>query len=81
MDETEPIETDVMTNQDENRWTRRDAWLGLLFLAVGAWGGYLAWWFFRHDGGLALAGPSGFIGVVFTLLGANAVVRSLAAKR
>lgn len=81
MDEIESTSTDAMTTPDENRWTRKDAWLGLLFLGVGGWGGYLAIWFLEHDGGLALIGPSAFVAVVFTLLGANAVVRAFFARR
>jgi len=62
-------------------WQRRDAWQGVLFLAVGAavtWYAFLAG---RNGVPLGLWCGAVLAGPLFVLLGGNAIFRSLRAGR
>jgi hypothetical protein len=66
---------------DDEKWTRRDVWLGLLFLLKGALLAALTYSFHQNGLPMVLYIPSALLGTVFLLLGLNAVVRSLASGR
>lgn len=66
---------------DDEGWTRRDVWLGLLFLLEGGLLAALTYSFHHNGLHLVLCIPSALLGTVFLLLGLNAVVRSLASGR
>ena len=79
----DPVTDDPVTDTDSasRRWRRRDAWLGLLFLTVG---GLMSWYAVLAYGNkvpLALWGAAAGFGPFMVLLGSNAIVRSLLARR
>lgn len=63
-----------------DRWERKDAWLGLLFLALGALLTVFAVLTARNDVPIARSGLAWVIGPLLLLLGGNALARSLRGK-
>jgi hypothetical protein len=74
-----PPLTDPRTRPSD--WRRRDVWLGLLFVAIGALVIAYAIAAYRNDMPIFLWGSAALFGPLLTALGANAIVRSLLARK
>jgi len=68
-----------MTTPDT--WTRKDAWLGVLFLFAGTLLACYAVLAYRNEFPLLFWASAALLGPVFLFLGGNALVRSLGARR
>jgi hypothetical protein len=62
------------------RWERKDVWLGILFLLMGALVTLWAFLALRRDVPRAWWGAGFLVGPLLLLLGGNAIVRSSRAR-
>jgi hypothetical protein len=64
----------------QDRWERKDAWLGVLFLVFGLLITITSVVWMRRGTSPTVHGTGFVLGPILVLLGANAIVRSLASR-
>lgn len=81
MDDETRIDDSGNEDAENGTWSRRDVWMGLLFLFKSALLATLIFSIYRNGFSLIVCIPAGFLCVLFLLLGANATIRSLTSGR
>jgi hypothetical protein len=70
-----------MRTSTPDRWQRKDAWLGVLFVAFGVLVTLYAFLAMRNEAPMFPWGSGWIVGPLLLFLGGNAIVRSVRAGR